>query len=65
MTQVQKAEDSMEDAHIVEDGVTNAQTAGTTKSSRKENNNGESANMTLETKSDKDVVLIIDVPSGS
>ena len=34
--QVRKVEDLMEDARIVEDKVTNAQTAGTTKRSRKD-----------------------------
>ena len=35
MMQVEKAEDLMEDVRIVEDGVTNVQTAATIKRSRK------------------------------
>ena len=36
MMQVKKAEDLMEDVRIVEDRVTNLQTAGATKRSRKD-----------------------------
>ena len=36
ITLIKIAKDLMEDVHIVEDGVTNAQTAGTTKRSRKD-----------------------------
>ena len=44
----------MEDASIVEDGVTNALTDGITK-----------RNITSEMKTDKDIALITDIPSGS
>ena len=36
MTQIEKEGDIMADVRIVEDGVTNTQTAGATKSSRKD-----------------------------
>ena len=36
MMRIKKAKDLMEDARIVEDGVTNAQNVGTTKRSRKD-----------------------------
>ena len=36
MTQIKRERDVMADVRTVEDGVTNTQTAGTTKSSRKD-----------------------------
>ena len=65
MIQIKKAKDLMEDVHIEEYGVINLLTAGTTNRSRKgKKNNGESANITREMKTDKDVALITDNPSG-
>ena len=61
MMQVEKTEDLTEDLSIVEDGVTNAQADGL----ERQKNNGESANVTSETKTDKDVAFLTDIPSGS
>ena len=51
----------MEDVRIVEDGITNYLTVGTTKRSRKD----KSTNVTSEKKIDKDIALITDIPSVS
>ena len=54
----------MEDVRIVEDGVTNVRTAGTTrKSKRYIEITAKMQKITSETKIDKEVALIIKVPS--